>query len=477
VNDGRRPGRKATATSNFGVSRRENHDASDFYARFSPPVLSSDTTVNQLGDDDVDWIHHGDARAMDDRLKASSVALVVTSPPYFAGKAYEEELGQGHIPADYVAYLDMLRSVFAACVEVLEPGGRIAVNVANLGRKPYRSLAADVVSILQDDLGLLLRGEVIWRKAEGSTGSCAWGSFQSASNPVLRDLTERVVIASKGRFDRAVPKRERAKRGLPSEDTIFKDDFMTWTTDVWDIPTESAVRVGHPAPFPVELPRRLIELYTYKGDVVLDPFMGSGSSAVAAVQTDRHFVGFDTDADYIARASQRIAEARVERAAAVTLDEPLADRPRGPMAKEVARALLDEAGFAEVAEQRRLGNGIEVAFTARDQRGRTWAFDLAGSLTKGYDRAGLRRTDSLWKAIGRATVLHETLPDQRVVLLTPELPPRGSVGATTLKSVRGGDKPLFDAVELTASDTAERLAAYATGTVDAPTTDLYPPAR
>ena len=238
------------------------------------------------------------------------VALVVTSPPYFAGKAYEEEMGQGHIPADYVAYLEMLRDVFAECARVLEPGGRIAVNVANLGRKPYRSLAADVTAILQDDLGLLLRGEVVWVKGKGATGSTAWGSFQSAANPVLRDLSERLVIASKGRFDRAVGRPERAKRGLPHENTITKEEFMEATLDVWHIAPESAKRVGHPAPFPVDLPGRCIRLFTYVDDVVLDPFMGSGTTAVAAVQNGRHFLGVETDPSYVALAEQRIAAAR-----------------------------------------------------------------------------------------------------------------------------------------------------------------------
>src|SRR5260370_39250451 len=105
----------------------------------------------------------------------------------------------------------MLRDVFAECARKLEPGGRIAVNVANLGRRPYRSLSSDIIRILQDDLRLLLRGEVIWQKARGSAGSCAWGSFQRPANPVLRDLTERVIIASKGRFDRAWTARERLR--------------------------------------------------------------------------------------------------------------------------------------------------------------------------------------------------------------------------------------------------------------------------
>ena len=215
--------RRGTSTSNFGVSRRENHDASAFYARFSPPELSDDATVTAPGF--VDRIVVGDARAMDD-VATGSVALVVTSPPYFAGKAYEEALGEGSIPATYLDYLQMLRDVFAECVRTLEPGGRIAVNVANLGRRPYRSLAADVTAILQDDLRMLLRGEVVWVKQRGASGSCAWGSFQRPANPVLRDVSERVIIASKGRFDRAVDAKRRAARGLPLVSSLTRDVVM-----------------------------------------------------------------------------------------------------------------------------------------------------------------------------------------------------------------------------------------------------------
>ena len=206
----------------------------------------------------------GDARRME-AVADDSVALVVTSPPYFAGKQYEEELDREGVPGSYIEYLALLRDVFAECKRVLEPGGRIAVNVANLGRKPYRSLAADVMTILQDDLHLLPRGEIVWQKGEGASGSCAWGSFRSAANPVLRDVTERVIVASKGRFGRARSPKERRREGLPHESSVGADDFMALTLDVWDIPPESAVRVRHPAPFPVELPQRLMELYTYRG--------------------------------------------------------------------------------------------------------------------------------------------------------------------------------------------------------------------
>ncbi|HEX6658224.1 MAG TPA: DNA methyltransferase, partial [Ilumatobacter sp.] len=237
----RRSTTSPTKTSNFGVGRRESHDASGFYQRFEAPAIDTDSRVSAPGPVAEPFVC-GDARDMA-TLADGSVALVVTSPPYFAGKQYEEELERDGIPSSYLEYLEMLREVFAECVRVLEPGGRIAVNVANLGRKPYRSLSADVVGILQDRLGLLLRGEIIWRKARGAGGNCAWGSFRSPANPVLRDLTERVVIASKGRFDRAKPRPERERLELPSESTIDADEFMAATLDVWDIPPESARRV------------------------------------------------------------------------------------------------------------------------------------------------------------------------------------------------------------------------------------------
>ena len=297
----------ATRTRAFGAGNRESHDASDFYARFRAPELSDDETVNPCAI--ADSIVHGDARDMT-AVDDCSVALVVTSPPYYAGKEYEQALGEGHVPGSYVDFLTMLRDVFAECRRVLEPGGRIAVNVANLGRKPYRSLSADVMRIIQDDLALLPRGEIIWQKARGATGSIAVGSYLSAANPVLRDVSERIIVASKGRFDRAVPRKERERRGLPYENTIEKDEFFESTLDVWEMRPEHARRVGHPAPFPVELPERLMRLYTYRGDVVLDPFMGSGTTAVAAVRNDRRYVGYETDAAYVELARERITAER-----------------------------------------------------------------------------------------------------------------------------------------------------------------------
>ncbi len=444
--------RRATSTSTFGVSRRENHDASGFYARFTAPTLSSDDTVEPPGV--VDQIYVGDARSMD-RVRTSSVALVVTSPPYFAGKAYEAELGEGHIPATYVEYLTMLEDVFAECVTKLEAGGRIAVNVANLGRKPYRSLSADVIGILQDRLGLLLRGEVVWRKARGAGGNCAWGSFKQPANPVLRDLTERVVIASKGRFDRAIKGSDRLQLGLPSRATTTADEFMDATLDVWELAPESATRVGHPAPFPVELPQRLIDLYTYRDDVVLDPFMGSGTTAVAAIRTGRHYLGYDTDEGYARAARERVA-AEVARG---VVEPPMPDKLAA-----AAQELLTASGFAvadaTVSKRRRFAGGLQVDWIARDAQGGEWLVLVAGAST--VHRSGLRRSDVLFRTLGEASVL--TTAGHRVLVLTSDLPARASSALTALRAARGVS--LVDAVELGTEGAAERLAAYGSGVAE-----------
>jgi site-specific DNA-methyltransferase (adenine-specific) len=458
------PGGRGTATSRFGVSRRESHDASEFYARFRAPEVTGDDQVAEpfdLGEP----LRCADARALD--LPDGSVALVVTSPPYFAGKEYEAALGEGAIPASYLDYLGMLRDVFAECRRVLEPGGRIAVNVANLGRKPYRSLSADVIRILQDDLGLLLRGEVIWVKAEGASGNCAWGSFRSPANPVLRDVTERVVIASKGRFDRARPATRRRAEGLPHRSTLTNDEFLDSTLDLWRIPAESARRVGHPAPFPVELPLRLIELYTYEGDLVLDPFLGSGSAAVAAARAGRRYAGYDIDPEYVTIARGRVEEEEARLRAAAAGDGAEAwgrAQGEGRGATAVAEFLLAEAGFTVTAQNRALpGLGTTVSLVAHDAGGQDWWFDVTGGFTA--VRGGLARADVLWRALGRASVLRAASAAP-LVLLTSHLPGPGTPGDTALRAVGPGG--VFDVVAMGESAGRERLAAYAAGGQDRP---------
>ncbi|HEV3280118.1 MAG TPA: site-specific DNA-methyltransferase [Acidimicrobiales bacterium] len=473
--------RRPTSTSSFGVGRREAHDSSPFYARFTPPLVSDDCDVAPHAVRDAIWA--GDARDMDrfGQVADRSVALVVTSPPYFAGKEYEAVLGAGHVPADYEDYLGMLHDVFSQCFDKLEPGGRIAVNVANLGRKPYRSLSRDVIDLLEG-LGYLLRGEVIWQKSHAAGGSCAWGTYQRPGNPVLRDVSERIVVASKGRFDRALSAAQRASAGLPSEGTMTMDEFIDATIDVWDIPSESATRVGHPAPFPVELPRRLIELFTYRDDLVLDPFMGSGSTALAAIRTERHYVGFDTDEAYVALAERRIAEARDapgrpgtdhrvtvapgRSASAGGHDAFDLDVARGQKAAELARRALEVSGFEHIERNVSFGElGIGVDFRARDARGGLWLFDLSGGFS--VTRPGLRRPDVLWKALGKASVLHEARQQGRrkdlapLIVLSTDVPAAGSAGAKSLRAVQGG--PVHDVLELLDPDCMARLGSYGKG--------------
>ena len=444
------PRRPTTSTSNFGVGRREGHDATGFYERFRSPELTTEDTV--LPPEPVaEPFVCGDARNMD-TIADGSVALVVTSPPYFAGKQYEEELERDGIPSSYLEYREMLTEVFAECARKLEPGGRIAVNVANLGRKPYRSLSADVIRILEHDLGLLLRGELVWQKGEGASGSCAWGSWRSPANPVLRDLTERVIVASKGRFDRARTAKQRAAQGLPHVTTLLPEDFLALTVDVWSIPPESARRVGHPAPFPVELPEQLIRLYTYADDLVLDPFMGSGSTLVAAARLGRRYVGYDLDPSYVDMARQRV----IAEGNPTTADIPAEISDLA--ARKLAERELTEAGFVVTGRDVKVpGGGVSIDIDAVDKTGRRWLFEVAGSFTS--QRGGLSRTDTVWRHLGRAAAIGGRVPGVPVVVLTTRLPRRRSEGDLALRAA--GPAVIHDVVDLLDPEALGRLAAYA----------------
>jgi site-specific DNA-methyltransferase (adenine-specific) len=284
-----------TAMRAFGTSDRTGHDSSGFYKRKMYTQNQQNIDVeqgqeNECDENVINRIYNHSSIDMNE-LPDNSVHLMVTSPPYNVGKEYDDDLTEDE-------FSKLLASVWAEVYRVLVPGGRACVNIANLGRKPYVPLNS-MISQQMNEIGYLMRGEIIWDKSASAGTSCAWGSWKSASNPVLRDIHEYILVFSKGRYNR--PSKNKTS-------TISNDEFLEFTKSIWTFPSESAKRVNHPAPFPVELPRRLIQLYTYASDIVLDPFIGSGTTAVASVKSGRRYVGYDTSPEYVEIAENRLAQ-------------------------------------------------------------------------------------------------------------------------------------------------------------------------
>ncbi|PWH18375.1 MAG: SAM-dependent methyltransferase [Anaerolineae bacterium] len=292
--------KKGSKTSKFGTPTRISHDSSTYYNSRLYAEFSQQEHVAPLPEQPFPAAYEntillGTSENMRE-IPDNSVHLMVTSPPYNATKEYDEDL-------TLEEYLHLLRKVFTETYRVLVYGGRACINVANLGRKPYIPLS-DYLSLMMIEIGYQMRGEIIWYKGAGAGVSMAWGSWQSAKNPVLRDTHEYILVFSKGTFSRKKPNGK--------ADTITREQFMEWTKSVWMMNPESAKKVGHPAPFPIELPYRLIQLYTYTGDIVLDPFMGSGSTAIAALKSGRKYVGYEIDPTYVKLAEARIAPYKIQ---------------------------------------------------------------------------------------------------------------------------------------------------------------------
>ncbi|MGE3062978.1 MAG: site-specific DNA-methyltransferase [bacterium] len=284
--------KNGTQTSSFGTSGRINHDSTKFYNSklYSEIDLveSKNKCENTIDIGNANVIYNTSSEKMY-QLKDNSIHLMITSPPYNVTKEYDKDLSLKE-------YLTFLRTVFIETYRVLIDGGRACINVANLGRRPYIPLS-DYISQMMNEIGFNMRGEIIWNKAASASPSTAWGSWLSAANPILRDVHEYILVFSKGKL-----KRDSFKK----ENSITKEQFMEWTKSIWTMNAESAKRVGHPAPFPEELPKRLIHLYSFKGDIVLDPFIGSGTTALAAVKAERKYIGYETDLKYIELANSRL---------------------------------------------------------------------------------------------------------------------------------------------------------------------------
>ena len=291
---------KATKTSSFGVNGRTSHDSSIFYnsklyAMLPKKQIQHSKEENECPTQLLNSIIHSSSENMNS-IPDDSIHLMITSPPYNVSKEYDEDLSLDE-------YLSLLKKVFTETYRVLACGGRACINIANIGRKPYIPLSS-YISIMMMEIGFNMRGEIIWNKAASASPSTAWGSWQSASNPTLRDIHEYILVFSKGEY-----KREKNNK----ENTIEREDFIAWTKSIWTFNTESAKRIGHPAPFPIELPYRLIQLYSFKDDIILDPFIGSGTTAIAALKSKRHYIGYETNKDYILLAKKRIEDYKNEK--------------------------------------------------------------------------------------------------------------------------------------------------------------------
>jgi site-specific DNA-methyltransferase (adenine-specific) len=234
-------------------------------------------------------IFNKSAEKMDDLID-NCISLTVTSPPYNVGKLSDNNLSDED-------YWKLMSKCFKEVYRVTESGGRLVLNVANLGRKPYIPFS-NMFTDLMLDLGFLMRGEIIWQKSKGANANFAWGSWLSASNPVIRDIHEYCLVFSK----------EGMSKGSKGKSTIEKEEFMESTLSIWNINPARAKKIGHPAPFPVELAERFINLYSYEKDLILDPFIGSGTTALAASKLKRSYIGYEVNAEYCKLAEKRLAE-------------------------------------------------------------------------------------------------------------------------------------------------------------------------
>lgn len=282
---------RRSKTSAFGTTSRIGHDARDFYSQRLYQEVDAPSNIAVATDenppDQVNVIHCADSRSMQ-HLPDSSVHLMITSPPYNVGKEYDEDLSLKE-------YIALLADVFSEVYRVLVSGGRMCVNIANVGRKPYIPLHLYLMQIAIN-AGFLMRGEIVWDKGASAGASCAWGSWLSARNPTLRDVHEYVLVFSKGSYRRSTGQR----------DSISREKFLECSKSVWRFSTARATKFKHPAPFPVELPLRLIHFYSFEDDIVLDPFMGSGTTAEAAVLSNRRYIGYEINEEYVKTSLDRL---------------------------------------------------------------------------------------------------------------------------------------------------------------------------
>ncbi len=261
---------------------RSSVQGSDSSAR-GPALFYRDDLVTIYQADSADLTVLGDA----------TIDLVVTSPPYNLDVSYNGY--RDDVP--YERYLEWVAVWARALLRVVRPSGRACINVpldSNKGGK--RAVYADYVRTFIA-AGWRYQTTIVWNEQNISRRT-AWGSWLSPAAPFVTAPVEMVPVFYKGEWRRS--------RGSRRTD-LERDEFLAWTLGVWEFPGENPKKVGHPAPFPLELPRRLIKLYSYLDDVVLDPFLGSGTTALAAKLLGRHCIGVEIDPTYCALAAKRCA--------------------------------------------------------------------------------------------------------------------------------------------------------------------------
>ena len=254
-----------------------------------------------------DTILCGDVLKMMRKIPKGSVSLVLCSPPYNRGHNYGFGSEADRLP--HAKYLKWLGRVWLQSARVLRTGGRLVINVdaltspkddgADLEKK--RCIYADLVQQIRElECGLKFRDEIVWYKSTGSRRRSAYGSYRSCSSPLLRRMSEYVLIWSKDDW--------RLSNVTGFESDLTAREFELWTRNVWEIHPVTRTRSGHPALYPEELAKRIIKLYTYPGDLVLDPFVGSGTTCAVAARLKRKFCGIDNNPDYCKYSRKRIEE-------------------------------------------------------------------------------------------------------------------------------------------------------------------------
>ena len=230
-------------------------------------------------------------------IKKESVDLIITSPPYGVGIEYgthNDRMGAEN-------YFTWVRQWMKVCYEWLSDTGRACINVSLDVNRPHKLPLSALYTTIAMDVGFNYHATIVWNKAGLARDSTAWGSWLSASAPSITPRVEVIIVLCKGNW----------KKNKQGKTNINRHDFMTWVRGQWKIQSESAKRIGHPAPFPVELPMRCIKLFSFDDELILDPFCGSGSTLVAAVKENRNAIGIDIDQDYCKIATERVRLAKI----------------------------------------------------------------------------------------------------------------------------------------------------------------------